>query len=247
MKIRSLALCLLTTLAAFGPVRAADHEGKGQRAVVVELFTSQGCSSCPPADHFLSDLADEEGIIALSWNVDYWDYLGWRDTFARPENTARQRAYNRLLGRSGVYTPQMVIDGRFEDVGSRRGNVRKLIDRSRTLSATTEISLSQERDILAIQIGAGEIEGEATVWLVDFAHEKSLEIKRGELAGRKMTYRNVVLRSERLEHWTGAAMMLTRDLASSRAVGADACAIIIQTGETGPIIAARVWRFGDRP
>ena len=213
--------------------------------VVVELFTSQGCSSCPPAEAFLNELADEEGIIALELHVDYWDYIGWEDPFASPRNTKRQRDYARELELRYVYTPQMVIDGRHNVVGSNRQQVRSAIGRSTLRGKPLAVTFSDE-DGGRIVIPEGPApEGGATVWLAIYDGLHETEVKRGENRGKALKNRNVVRELEELAVWTGERLEIPVDLARAAALGRDGCAILVQQGRTGPIIGAAAMPLGD--
>jgi hypothetical protein len=178
--------------------------------VLVELFTSQGCSSCPPADAYLSELAREPGVLAVAYHVDYWDDLGWRDPFSSPAATARQRAYARLMALSSIYTPQMVVNGRFEAVGSDRDRVAAAIAKAAATTPAAPIALTAAGNALVVQIGAGS--GQGRVWGVvyDLRHETS--VRRGENAGRSLTNVNIVRSIDALGDWSGTALTLTRDV-----------------------------------
>ncbi|RMF09950.1 MAG: DUF1223 domain-containing protein [Alphaproteobacteria bacterium] len=232
--LRLACIAVLSGMLLGGPGMAQGAD----QLTVVELFTSQGCSSCPPADRFLGELADRDDLLALSWNVDYWDYLGWRDTLARPQNTARQKAYNRAMGKSGVYTPQMIIDGRHEVVGSRRDEALALIENGQRKPFSADLVVTGSGPVRRIEIGSGTPDTPASVWLVGFDRDHRVHIQGGELGGKVMRYRNVVRESEQLATWTGKPTVVEIDLETMRERGRDACAIIIQEGDAGPILAA---------
>ncbi len=236
----SLAAIIILFLSSFSilPGAAAQNAPATRPAVVVELFTSQGCSSCPPADALLGELAGRPDVIALSLHVDYWDYIGWKDPFGSPMNTARQRRYVEELGLRYVYTPQMIIDGRINAVGSRRDEVLDAIERA-----------GRERagfDIRFVESGGGKVvipaghapENGATVWLAVYDRSHETEIKRGENAGRKLRNTNVVRSLERLGTWMGERLEIPLDLAGAAARGRDGCAVIVQQGRNGPVLAA---------
>ena len=172
--------------------------------VVVELFTSQSCNSCPPADAFLADLAKRPGVLALSFHVDYWDYIGWRDPFAQRGFTERQRGYSRTLPLRYVYTPQIVVDGRLQDVGSERKKIEALIARAAN-EAVKHVALRVTGAAPNIKL---EIDGNdgaspakpATVWLVAYDHVRTTKITRGENAGLSLDNYNVVRRMRSEEH-----------------------------------------------
>jgi hypothetical protein len=220
-----------TTLADKGPV-------------VVELYTSQGCSSCPPADAILGKLAQRQNIIALSFHVTYWDYLGWKDPFALKAATKRQRAYSRHFGRGYVYTPQMVIDGQAEVVGSRRFSVDRAIGKA--ARRTDKIAISFEKSggtlhaVLPMRQTSGAAE-RATVWMVLFDKRHTTDIRRGENGGRKLTYHNVVRTVSRLGSWNGEKKRIALPAPPS---GRDGCAVIVQSDQTGRILGAAVMALG---
>jgi hypothetical protein len=210
------------------------------RPVVVELFTSQGCSSCPPAEAFLRDLAARPGLIALEWHVDYWDDLHagatgkWKDPFSAPDHTRRQRAYNKvLLGKPSAYTPQLVIDGEKETVGSRRSEIERLIaDRQGT----------EDTAVLDVAAGANGLTVTATapkgssVRLVRFAKAVVTRVAGGENAGDTLAEAHVVRRQEVLGV-TGADKPLVAT-APAPAAG-EGCAVLVENGDGGPVLAAR--------
>ena len=214
------------------PVLSAD------RPVVVELFTSQGCSSCPPADALLGELAQRDDVVALSMHVDYWDYIGWKDPFASPQITERQRRYSRELGKRFVYTPQIVVDGRHDVVGSRRGEVTALIEQAKAAEKPLTLSF-RETNGGEVVIPAGQAPDEgATVWLAVYDESHETDIQRGENRGRKLRYSNVVRELEELAVWRGEELVLPVDLVAAAARGRDGCAVIVQHGRTGPILGA---------
>lgn len=214
-------------------------------SVVVELFTSQGCSSCPPAEAFLNELADEDGIIALEMHVDYWDYIGWADPFASPQITERQRAYARGLELPYVYTPQMVIDGQHNAVGSHRDEVREAIGEASILGKPLTISYIEDGgDKIVIPAGPSP-EGGATVWLAAYDGLHETDIERGENSGRTLKNRNVVRELVELAHWTGERLEIPVDMEQMAERGRSGCAILVQQGRTGPILGAAAWSLTE--
>ncbi len=206
---------------------------------VVELFTSQGCSSCPPADALIGELAERDDILALSHHVDYWDYLGWEDTLAQPVNTERQRAYARDLGLRYVYTPQVVIQGAYQTTGSHRQAVLDKIARARPGNS---VPVSIDRDgkgELVISIGAGSGREDAAVWLAMFDKERVTPVGGGENRGRVARTFNAVRSFARVGSWNGEAMALRVPAPSSGASGeGDGCAVIVQARDGGRILGA---------
>ena len=216
----------LAALALPAAARAAERQ-----PVVVELFTSQGCSSCPPANANLATLSERPGILALSFGVTYWDYLGWKDTFARPDYTARQRVYEGPLGEGGQFTPQMVVEGRHSTVGNDLSQVEHLVADSRR-SASPALSWTGG----GISVGSGAApSGGADVWLVRYdPHVVQVPVKRGENGGRTLPHKNVVRDLRLVGHWTGHP----ETLRFSRSDGGLKTAVLVQGRGGGPILAA---------
>ncbi len=214
--------------------------GASDRPVVVELFTSQGCSSCPPADALLGELAEQPGLLALSFHVDYWDYIGWKDPFASAQYTQRQRDYAASLNLRYVYTPQIVIDGRHDIVGSHRREVTRTIQKAAKTPAEVKVTLDAENGGRAMLSAGKAPQGGATVWLVMFDDSHSTEVARGENRGRELRDSNVVRELRELGTWTGEAMVFPLDMAAARAEGRGGCAVIVQQGRGGPVIGAAV-------
>lgn len=224
-------------LLGFGVAHAEDTD----RLTVVELFTSQGCSSCPPADAALRSLRDRPGILPLSWPVDYWDRLGWEDTFAHPHNAMRQAAYNKRMGRGGVFTPQMVMDGRAQCVGSKPDEVKETIADVRAIDRPDlPLSLAVDGQTVKVGLTAQAIDETIAVRVVWFLANAEVEIGDGENRGRRLHYTNVVRSSDILTDWTGkTALDLSLDAEAGRAAGADHVAILLQSGYGhGPIVGA---------
>ncbi len=217
----------------------AQAEIKG----VVELFTSQGCSSCPPADKLLAKYADRKDVLALSYNVDYWDYLGWKDTLASPDNSERQRNYAQARGDGQVYTPQAVIDGRTHAVGSDPAAIDAALAKYPD-GLPVHLSLSSTGDAVTVNIDAAAENQmpHATLWLVMYDKSVSVPIDRGENSGRTITYTNVVRKLRPIAMWKGEAMSV--DLPKSEIKHADVsrCAVLLQAetkdGLPGPILGA---------
>ncbi|MEE9140142.1 MAG: DUF1223 domain-containing protein, partial [Alphaproteobacteria bacterium] len=214
--------------------------GPASSTTVVELFTSQGCSSCPPADAFLRELSRRDDVIALSFHVTYWDYIGWRDPFASHTNTSRQRAYGRALHQRYVYTPEMVIDGIAAEVGSRRELVSRIIEREsrrkRLRVPVTATALGD--DSIAVAIPAADYEGTAAVWLIEYDREHVTHVERGENEGRTLTNANVVRDIHRIGSWTGEALQVSVPLSQLTDEDRDGCVVILQSEEAGPILGA---------
>jgi hypothetical protein len=229
-----LRLCLAFALLAGLPVPGGALEAP---PVVVELFTSQGCSSCPAADVYLGELANRPSVLALSFHVDYWNGLGWVDPYASREATQRQRAYAQRLALRYVYTPQIVVNGAAQAIGSERPVVDKLIEAmaGETMSAPA-LSLARGADGLAVHVGAGAAAEPSTVWLVSFDRQHATPVRGGENGGRTLTNYQVVRRFEQLGTWTGDALDLTVPAVSPDPDGG--LAVLLQAGGTGRILAA---------
>ena len=238
-------------LAACGVLLLSDAASADPRAVV-ELFTSQGCSSCPPADKLLGELAKDPNVIALSLPIDYWDYIGWKDTLSKPRHSARQRSYAKSRGDGEVYTPQVVINGVARAVGSEKDQIDKAIEQSRRnatiLSVPVKVTAADGK--VSISVLAPESGGKANalatldgnkgeVWLCALSKTVPVTIGRGENEGRTVVYHNVVRRWVKLGDWTGTAN--TFSLPESELAAADEVAVIVQGGTAdhpGPMYGA---------
>jgi hypothetical protein len=202
--------------------------------IVVELFTSQGCNSCPPADRLLGDLAARDDVLPLSFHVTYWDRLGWPDTFGLEDSTRRQGVYADWLGRDRLYTPQMVIGGRIDVVGSARGRVLEAIELLRGHPEVgPELTLAGDR----LSVGAGDPD-DAAIWLIGFDEHHDVAIQRGENRGRTLRYHHVVRELTKLAHWHGRALDAELPLARLRGAGRAGAAILVQRLSDGVILAA---------
>lgn len=228
------------SLLGSGAARAADQKPP----VVVELFTSQGCHSCPPAERILAELAQRDDVIALEFHVDYWDYIGWKDPFASPSYTARQTVYNQRLGSPYNYTPQMVIDGMAHAVGSRRGAVEARIEaaemkRAMAKDAPPSIAIARvDSSTMSVSVdGVPAYEGRYDVVMVGFDGEHRTEVTRGENRGKELVNANVV-RSMKLvvEDWPGGPV--TKQVKMTAESGNSGCAVLIQDRDSGRIAAA---------
>ena len=226
----------LGTAAMFArPVFAA-----AKRPVIVELFTSQGCSSCPPADAYFKALKEQPDVLALSYHVDYWDYLGWRDTLGGAEFSERQYDYAESRGDKNVYTPQMIINGGKHFVGSQRNQVSSAIATARTEVATdwVDMEMSDNKTDVTITIPVGVPTKEATLWLLAFAHSISVEIKKGENAGSTIDYYNVVRKIVPAGMWHGEAAKIVLPKGSVVPDGCKGWVALLQEGKVGCVIGA---------
>ena len=215
--------------------------------VVVELFTSEGCSSCPPADALLGELAARPDVVALAFHVDYWDYIGWKDPYASPASTQRQRDYASVLGLRMIYTPQMVVDGRTDVVGSDRREVEAAIEaaaRQPKLALTIEADGGGHRVLIPSATGDWT-GGEATVWLAVFDQAQETKVHRGENGGRTLKEYNIVREWRQIGSWNGAAVSLPLDVTAD--ADRNGCAVIVQSGPVGPVLGAAIMPLVAEP
>lgn len=215
------------------------EEMRNSPLAVVELFTSQGCSSCPPADRILGDLDGDENIIALAYHVNYWDYIGWPDTFGSESNSNFQRDYAAARNKPRIYTPQLMINGYEDVVGSRRGDVNAAISRA---SLAIPVTLATHAEMLEVTIAGQPDLAEAVVWLVTYKDRAVVEVERGENRGKTFTYAQIVTGRQVLGMWepqSGARVKLP--LAEVLGTQSDGIAIIVQQdldGLPGRILGA---------
>jgi hypothetical protein len=208
---------------------------------VVELFTSQGCSSCPPADKLMGTLAQRRDVLALSYPVDIWDYLGWKDTLANPKFTLRQRTYATTRGDGNVYTPQAIVNGRLHVVGSDQTAIEGALAQTRSTLAAEAVSLSAtaDRGVLKVEAGAATNASAAkgTVWLVTVRPRIDVDVKGGENGGHHLVYYNVVRDMTAVGMWSGKPLSI--ELPAGDVLKPDeTCALLLQAGKGGPILAA---------
>lgn len=220
---------VLAFLGLLHPVQASAQSGP----VVIELYTSQGCSSCPPADAMLHDLAKRDDVIALALHVDYWDYIGWVDMFANPQFTARQHAYARAANSATVYTPQMVIGGVDHVIGSRPVQVMETVQAHSRAANPVAVSLTRSGDNVQINAQPGG-DGDYVVQLVRYTPQETVEIRRGENAGRNLSYANIVRSWETIGQWDGRSAFSM----VAQAPGAEPVVVIVQHASNGPIVGA---------
>ena len=225
-----LSLARGATAEAAGPLPNAP--------VVVELFTSQGCSSCPPADRLLGELSRRPDVIALSVHVDYWDYIGWKDPFATAASTARQHGYAQALKQRYVYTPEMVFNGAAHDPGTNRARVERMLkqaaERSGARINPVLSTLGGGRALIQLPKAPGV--PVADVWLLSVDPRHVTSVGRGENRGATLTNFNVVRSIARLATWSGEAVQLTVE--SDRLVPGAAMVTLVQTANLGPILGA---------
>ena len=207
----------------------------GDNVVLVELFTSQGCSSCPPADANLGALTGRDDVLPLSMHVDYWDYLGWRDTFAKSEHSQRQYAYRTMMGARVVYTPQMIVHGVADVPGYRTALIEQAIDEAGARKRDADIVIAAKDGMLAATITTEGRPMPCTIWVASYDREATVDIRRGENAGETITYHNVVEKLMRVGRWPGSNSQ-TIDLPQPGA--GEGVAVWLQDDRTGRILAA---------
>ena len=204
------------------------------RPAVVELFTAEGCNSCPPAEAYIGELANRGDVLALAFHVDYWDALGWRDRFEWSGATARQRRYGEVLRLRNVYTPQVILDGRTDYVGSNRSVISKALEVPRV---GVPVTLSVDDGKIHVKLEASELGRASEVILVSYLRKATSSISRGENAGRTLDEYNIVRSMHTLGHWDGS----TRDFAArleSLPRDATDIAVLVQASGQGAIVGA---------
>lgn len=236
MTVVAGAAALLSFAVGATTVRAADS------LPVIELYTSQGCSSCPSADRLFESYAKRTDVVALSLSVDYWDYIGWKDTLASPKYSARQRDYAQSRGDGQVYTPQVIVNGRDHAVGSNRQGIDTALARSSEAMRSAAVSFTVSADGNAVEIvsagGKAATSTPAIVWLVAVATVQKIKVERGENRGRELTYHNVVREMVAVGTLSGERATLPIDRAKLPVGDGMRRAAIIQSGKGGPLVAA---------
>jgi hypothetical protein len=232
--LRPLILGLVGLLTFTTSLALTSASALAKSPVVVELFTSQGCSSCLKADGLMGEVADRPGILVLTYAVDYWDYLGWRDTFAKEDYSTRQRAYMKRMSGREVYTPQIVVNGTAETAAIHADKVDQLIATARRAKGLPSPQIRQRSDT-RISVGSGRFpKGGAEVWLVRYdPSDQAVEIKRGENRGKTMVYHNVVRDLVRLGSWTGKARSYTLPTPETDSAGEGLESVILVQGARG--------------
>jgi hypothetical protein len=230
------ALGVLAFIAVVTPAAAEPR-------AVVEMFTSQGCSSCPPADRILGELAQDPSVIALSLPIDYWDYLGWKDTLADARFTARQRAYSQMRGDRAVYTPQAVVNGTANVLGSDRAGIETAASRTRKDGVmSVPVTLTKSGRHIGVAVAAADKAGRTgEVWICAVSKRVPITIARGENRGQQITYHNVVRNMLKVGDWSGEAGTWTVPLENILRDGIDAAVVYVQDGSRdrpGPMLGA---------
>jgi hypothetical protein len=233
----ALGVCAIVAI-----IRPAHAEPRA----VVELFTSQGCSSCPPADKIIGELARDPSVIALSMPIDYWDYLGWKDTLADSRFSARQKAYSHMRGDRDVYTPQVVVNGSAHVVGSDRAGIEGAIDDTEKTAGvmSVPVTMTQAGKQLTVSVAASTkapAMAHGEIWICSISKAVSISIGRGENRGREVTYHNVVRNLLKVGDYNGSAGSWTVPLENISREGVDAAVVYVQDGnrdKPGPMLGA---------
>jgi hypothetical protein len=241
------------TASSFSPVSMVIAAGVGlflatpasaEPRAVIELFTSQGCSSCPDADKLLGEIAKDPSVIAVSLPIDYWDYLGWKDTLADPKFTARQKAYSKVRGDRQVYTPQVVVNGKLHALGSDRASIEKAINdstgKSGVMSVPVKVSVAKGQITVSLP-ESSSANNTAEVWICSVAKEIPVAIGRGENRGKEVTYRNVVRNWLKVGDWSGKPATWTVPIENLNSEGVDGAIVYVQEGNRdrpGPMLGA---------
>jgi hypothetical protein len=206
---------------------------QAQTRAVIELFTSQGCSSCPAADKLLGELATDPTLITISLPIDYWDYLGWKDTLAKPRHSARQRGYSKVRGDREVYTPQVVVNGSYHAQGSDRAAIERMIVKSHqnpaTLSVPVTLSIANGRLTLTMPERPAGRTSSSEIWVLGITKAVTVTIKRGENKGKTITYHNVARRWLRLD-WASGKPNWSVPVRDFEDEGVDSAAVFVQAG-----------------
>jgi len=241
----TLSLAVATALSL--SVGSTSVIAADKQPVVVELFTSQGCSSCPPADKILGELASQPNVISLSFNVDYWDYLGWRDTLGSSKHTKRQQQYAANRGTRQVYTPQMIINGHVDVVGSRRSKVLAAVNKALTDNGRVPMEISETAGEITIDVADSpnsKLAAKSTVWVLVTSPKVSVPVERGENRGKKITYHNVVRQMVPAGMWDGKAIRITLPKDGLEMSKGRDCIVLLQEGTVGKVIGAA--RMSDK-
>lgn len=234
-----LATAAFLAGSALSGAASAQTSDRTQGTVVVELYTSQGCASCPPADDLLATLAQDPSVIPLALHVDYWDYLGWEDSFARPEHTKRQKAYAKANGKKMLYTPQIVVGGTDIVVGNEPGEVAAAIARQMATGSTFRVTVTREGDRIVIRAEAVPPQDRTVkVQLVRFRQHESVAIEHGENAGHTIDYYNIVTAWDQVSDWQATSPLT----AEAPLTGPEPAVVILQAEGMGEILAAAVLR-----
>jgi hypothetical protein len=236
-------LCAAAVTACAAAAGAEPPKAAAQDKAVIELFTSQGCSSCPPADALLAELGKRPDLVTLSFSVDYWNYLGWHDTLSSAANSERQREYARTRGDGSVYTPQVVVDGVLHVNGSNEAAIEMALRKAaeRLHDIRVPVRMHAEGDTLVIGIGAAPDKSDrrsGTIWLAIAREEATISVTRGENRGKTLSYYHPVKELTPIGMWQGEAMTLRLPLKDLKTMGGDCLVALLQVENAGPILGA---------
>jgi len=235
-----VGVSLVAALSFADSARAGQPQGP--HPIVVELFTSQGCSDCPAADRIVVDLSKRKDILALSFPITYWDMLGWKDTFATEANTNRQKSYAKAMNRSGIYTPQIIVDGQFDVVGNQRERVLSaLATRASQIAYDQPVNISLGIASGRVEIGIPAVRGKtkplATIWVMRTLSQATVNVQQGENRNHQLVYANVVRELQRAGEWTGEAMKLDLPLTLGKSKQ-DGIVVLLQSHDYGPVLGS---------
>lgn len=229
-----LARRLVAPLLSLCLVFAQPLSAQEDMPVVVELFTSQGCSSCPPADELMQELADRDDVLALALHVDYWDYIGWKDRFADPVHTKRQKTYAMVAGRRSIYTPQMIVNGQDSIVGARVMELVDAIQAHKGRDTGVSLRISRAGDVLKVWARNRGGHEAMVVHMLRYLREREVQITKGENAGRLISYSNIVQNWQVLTKWPGKEELSVE----TPITGDDPVVVLVQEAGQGRILAA---------
>lgn len=242
MMVRRFVIGVTFAATLVGAAWAAQPASPAPHPIVVELFTSQGCSDCPAADRLVGELAKRKDVIALSLPITYWDMLGWKDTYATDANTQRQKAYAATMNHSGIYTPQMIIDGRLDVVGNQRDRVLAALS-ARSSDGYAEmsvpISIGTASGRVEISIPAVKTRNKllATIWVMRTLGQGSVNVEQGENRNHQLTYTNIVRDLQRAGEWNGEAMKIDLPMTLAKTKH-DGVVVLLQARDYGPVLGA---------
>ena len=242
----AFACAAIAAMLAAASVAFAQDSRAPRLLSVLELYTSQGCSSCPTADALFVDMARDPSLLVLTLPVDYWDYLGWKDTLAHSAFSQRQRSYAKARGDGQIYTPQAIIDGAAHTVGSDRQAMNQIIKAHQASPLPLDVKISEHGQMISITVSGTARAG--SIWILPVARKRSVAIQRGENRGREVTYANVVRGLMRVGDWRGEAMTLDVPASLVKQADADTFAVLIHSDDAkiGRVIgAAKAPGFGQ--
>ncbi len=247
--LKTVACYIFTSIGLVTINSLPSLAGELKNKAVLELFTSQGCPYCPPADALLAQLAKRDDIVALTLPVDYWDYLGWKDTLAKQAYTKRQRDYARSRGDGEIFTPQMVVNGMMHVIGSRAEDIEDALERTdhKLRNLRVPVSLSSDGASIWLRVSAapqGSNYRSGTLWVAFFSHAVPVDIRRGDNQGRRITYTNVVRDLKVAAHWEGEPVSLQIAIPHQKTI--DGCAAFLQTDKSKVMLGVAISQLASR-